>query len=317
MSRYAVCAAHPRQASFIALVGLAILAALAWLAAPGAGHAQSSTEQIEAFVPPAGWQQAEFHGYRFSVPGDWKKVEDRDDGLIFFGGDMTTRTGPAFGMGLSRQDNLLPKDVQVTEERTVRIGASDFRRIEFTTKMDAKTTSNTALYVAPQRVDDRYLVVFNMALNDEFAAHEELYRQMLGTVAMPAADQPMADAGPAVADESGPAKEISKEPMDQQASSSEPAPEKDVTEAAPAGQAAQGVEVNVEGVTFTLPEGWTATTDKPGNKNSHQPGRALYGAGLLVVPGPAADRLRRRLQCRAGDHRPRAGDPGLFGLRQP
>lgn len=142
-------------------------------------------------APPVGWQTVSFETFQFSVPPDWKKVEENDDIVIYFGGDMASKTGPLFLFGLDdRPKESLPKNrFEVTGTLPFFNGQSferivvDPSTIEGKAKSSGEPLLDSVVYISDKpMMDDRYMMFSTSVYGGKVSSHEAVFSQILGSV---------------------------------------------------------------------------------------------------------------------------------------
>ena len=88
------------QATRLACTTAVALALSLGLAAPLAAQSSTDTVAIARSEVPGDWSAQMFRGIAFALPPGWQEMGRSDENVIYFGGDVATRTGPGFGLML-------------------------------------------------------------------------------------------------------------------------------------------------------------------------------------------------------------------------
>lgn len=146
--------------------------------------------QVASFTPPADWVSHELKGITFAAPSDWKVVEENSDGIMLFGGDMETHSGPSFGVFFDRKTLLDDDEVGIISEAEYLLAdGSQYKRVEARTELGGGDVKLSAtVFLSPDtNEDDDYTILMMATYNADFKDHKEMLEQILGTVKLPAA----------------------------------------------------------------------------------------------------------------------------------
>jgi hypothetical protein len=156
---------------------------------------QPKPEQVSSseVAPPSGWQTVSFETFQFSVPPDWKKVEEDKRNIGYFGGDMASRTGPGFFLSLDRRAKEKLKDDELIETSKAQFfDGQVFDRIVLApiaingkdkTPKAASEQFNVITYISDKPMkEDQYLILSTIAYGSEVSAHDAVFSQILASV---------------------------------------------------------------------------------------------------------------------------------------
>lgn len=141
--------------------------------------------QVANFAPPADWLPHEINGVSFSAPSNWKVVQEDSDGIMLFGGDMDTRSGPSFGLLFDRKTMLDDDEVEILSEAEYLLAdGSQYKRIEARAELAGGSVELRAIaFLSPDtNEDDKYTILMMATYNADFEDHKEMLEQILGTV---------------------------------------------------------------------------------------------------------------------------------------
>lgn len=170
--------------------GMALIAVLG-LAEPAPTWAQAAgpVEQIVQARPPTDWTSGEFLGVGYAIPPGWQKVQGDDESFIYFGGDMETRTGPAFGVRLI-EDVAEFLDAAPGEPRPVQFdGGRRFDRLAATQTPEGVTVQGDLIVSAEPYWQGKFLAITLLAYNGALAEHASTFEQLLAAITVPPAGE--------------------------------------------------------------------------------------------------------------------------------
>lgn len=276
----------------------------------GAAASPAATAAVPALAAasvPRGWLAQSYAGASFHMPPDWPLVEERDDSVMYFGGDMATQTGPTFGLMLERHPDEIEQEADISDRSELMIGEMLFHRLVFAMEMaPGKRAEGVLLYSDQPVTEDEYLMVSMMVIDADHAQHAATYDAILATLvppppaAAPAPDPaapPPVDGAP-VADHpqtaeqqlgltaQGRLPDPPAAPVDpaQTGPFARPAPEASGPFSGSSPASESGIQQVVGGVRFRLPEGWVADYDSADDKIFHSPDGRLTVLSFWWLP---------------------------------
>lgn len=168
---------------------LALAASLALgLAAPLAAQETGPDQVAQAEAPPD-WQRGEFLDVRYSVPPGWQEVQRDDESFILFGGDMQTRTGPAFGMRLIDDIAEFLDTAPPASEPVVFAGGRRFDRFTMVQDLGGTQVEGDLIISTEPYWQGKYLAITFLAYNGALDDQTEVFGQILAAISPPSAEE--------------------------------------------------------------------------------------------------------------------------------
>ncbi|MDZ4310974.1 MAG: hypothetical protein U1A24_10530 [Cypionkella sp.] len=144
--------------------------------------------QIAFSAPPQDWVEGNFRGYAFATPPNWQEVARSDDGVTLFGGDMETKTGPAFGLMLARNPTqVFNPETTVSLGEAVFAGGLRFEVLKSTETPDGGITVEGGFLISVDPVlGEDHLIILQTVYGQPLPPHRAVLDQILSTLDLPA-----------------------------------------------------------------------------------------------------------------------------------
>lgn len=142
--------------------------------------------QIPFSTLPEGWVEGNFRGYAFATPPGWQEVNRSDDEVTLFGGDMDTKTGPAFGLMLDQDPmRVFDPDSSVSLGQAVFAKGLRFDVIQANQTAEITVEGEFLISVDPVLGKD-HLIILQTAYGQPLDQHRAMLDQILSTLDLPA-----------------------------------------------------------------------------------------------------------------------------------
>lgn len=230
------------------------LALLGVLTTPGMAQADTSLAKelfapgIAAFDAPADWTRHSVGGYHFSTPPGWTAVAEKDTALLMFHGDVAVPNGASAGIWFEDKPGLVAGDrTTVLSQEDVRMGnGAAFLRVEMERNNQSTVKTHSVSYISSQKnARGLYAWIGISVMNQPFEDSRAVLENILGTVEFP-------DEIPALSPKGA-------------------APAKVAEPSVAARLEGPLVEVDVQGVSFLMPDGWNTIFDSPSDRIFESP----------------------------------------------
>jgi hypothetical protein len=139
-------------------------------------------------APPQGWVEGNFRGYLFATPPAWQEVDRSDDAITLFGGDIETKTGPAFGLMLERHPmQIFNPETTVAQGQAVFANGLRFDIMQSSETPAAGVTIEGVFLISVDPVLGKdHLIILQTAYGQPLDQHRAVLDQILSTLNLPA-----------------------------------------------------------------------------------------------------------------------------------
>ena len=175
------------QATRLACTTAVALALSLGLAAPLAAQSSTDTVAIARSEVPGDWSAQMFRGIAFALPPGWQEMGRSDENVIYFGGDVATRTGPGFGLMLEDDPDQTFSGSTIVELGQVTFeNGQVFRRISSSvTESGVEMWAEILISKVPVSGDD-HLVIVQSAYGDALDPYRSVHAGILASLDLPA-----------------------------------------------------------------------------------------------------------------------------------
>lgn len=175
------------QATRLACTAAVALALSLGLAAPLAAQSSTDTVAIARSEAPAGWSGQMFRGIAFALPPGWRQMTRDDESVIYFGGDVATRTGPGFGLMLEEKPEQTFSGSTIVDLGQVTFeNGQVFRRISSSiTESGVAMQAEILISLVPVAGDDHLLIV-QSAYSGTLDPYRSVHAGILASLDLPA-----------------------------------------------------------------------------------------------------------------------------------